>query len=57
MPFRFCDQLPTESAVLDIPDHIVCNFCRGKYTVAAFLDLTKTFDTLDRLVLICKLRC
>ena len=49
--------MSTVRAVLDLSDHILGNFDRGEYTVATFSDLSKTFDTLNRSILICKLRC
>ena len=55
--FGFRKQMSTESDVLDSSDHILSNFDRGKYTVATFSDLSKTFDTLNRLLLILKSRC
>ena len=48
--------MSTETAVLDLPHRIMSNIDRGKYTVATFLDLSKTFDTLNRSILIRKLR-
>ena len=49
--------MSTESVVLDLSDHTLGNFDRGKYTVTTFFDLSKAFNTLNRSILIRKLRC
>ena len=53
----FFEQISTESVVLVLSDYILGNFDRGKYIVATFLDLSKAFDTLNRSMIIRKLRC
>ena len=55
--FGYRKQMSTENSVLDLSDHIMRNFDRGKITVATFLDLSRAFDTLSRSILIRKLRC
>ena len=49
--------MSTESSVPDLSDKILGNFDGRKYTVAIFLDLSKAFDTLNRSILIRKLKC
>ena len=49
--------MSTESAVLNLSDHLLGSFDRDKYTVARFSDLIKAIDTLTRSILVCNLRC
>ena len=49
--------MSTESAVIDLSDHILGNFDGDKYTAATFLDLNRAFDTLNTPKLNHKLRC
>ena len=44
-------------ALIDLVDKLSCNFDEKKYTVGVFLDLSKTFDTIDHTILINKLQC
>ena len=55
--FGFRKQMSTESTVFDSSDHGLGNFERGKYTIAAFLHLSKAFDTLNRSQLNRKIIC
>ena len=49
--------MSAESAVSDLSDHAMGKFDEGKHAAATFLDLSKTFDTLDRSILTSKPRC
>ena len=45
----------TQTAVLDVADHILNNMDSGKVTGAIFLDLKKAFDTVDHQILLSNL--
>ena len=44
-------------ALIDLVDKISCNFDEKIYTVGVFLDLSKSYDTIDHTILINKLQC
>ena len=51
----FRPQHSTQTAVLDVTDHILNNMDNGKVTGAIFVDLKKAFDTVDHAILLSKL--
>ena len=54
--YGFRPKLSTEMAIHALTDYIYTSFDESKYAIGIFLDLSKAFDTLDRKILLKKLK-
>ena len=53
----FCSGYSTHDVLLYVTDTWMRAIDKGEYTRAVFLDLAKTFDTVDHTILCSKLEC
>ena len=53
--FGFRKGHSTDHALIKLIDSIYDSFNQNKYTLGVFIDLSKTFDTVDHNILICKI--
>ena len=54
--FGFQKEHSNEHAILQLVDQISNSFEKNLFTLGVFIDLSKTFDTVDHDILICKLK-
>ena len=53
--FGFQTRHSTEHAIIQLVDQITSNCERDQYTLGVFIDISKSFDTIDHKILIAKL--
>ena len=49
--YGFCSKQSTQYAILDIVSTILQNMDNGKFSRSVFMDLKKTFDTVNHVIL------